>query len=134
VPPQHDYRPDPVEALREPTSMVDAASVRRAVADSDGLYRSRRPAFMALFGLIGVLGTALMIRPFLAGAFQESPAAALAPLLGMIGFPMLAIGLYGLFTGAASAVHFQGPRAWLKTPLVYIPIALALLVAAGSAA
>jgi hypothetical protein len=129
-----DYRPDPVEALREPTSMVDSASVRRAIADSDGLYRSRRPVFMILFGLIGVLGTLLMVRPFLAGAFQPSAAGALAPLLGMVAFPLLAIGLYGLFTGAASAVHFQGPRAWLKAPLVYLPIALVLLVAAGTAA
>ena len=35
---------------------------------------------------------------------------------------------------AATAVQFQGPRVWLRTPLVYIPIALLLLIAAGAAA
>lgn len=125
---------DQAGAVREPTSMVDSATVRKAVADSDGLYRSKRPAFAVLFGIIGTLGVLLMLRPFLTGAFGLAAKDALAPLLGMIAFPLLSLGLYGLFTGAAAAVHFQGPRVWLKTPLVYLPIALALLIAAGTAA
>jgi hypothetical protein len=133
MPPQERWS-EPADAVREPTSMVDSASVRKAVADSDGLYRSKRPAFAVLFGVIGTLGVLLMLRPFLTGAFGLTTKDALAPILGMIAFPLLSLGLYGLFTGAAAAVHFQGPRVWLKTPLVYLPIALALLIAAGTAA
>jgi hypothetical protein len=43
------------------------------------------------------------------------------------------MGLYGLMTGTATA----GPspeRAWLRTPLAFLPIGLALLIAAGLAA
>ncbi len=133
-PPAQEWRPEPVGALREPTSQVDAATVRRAVAENDGLYRSARPAFAVLFSVVGTLGVVLMIPPFLSGAFKSGAGAALAPLLAMVGFPLFALGMYALFTGAAAAVHFQGPRVWLKTPLVYLPIALLLLLAAGAAA
>ncbi len=120
--------------LREATSAVDSAAVRRSIAETDGLYRSKKPIFLALYGALAVLGELLMVRPFLAGAFEINAALVLGPLLAMIAFPLLAIGLYGLSTGAATAVQFQGPRVWLRTPLVYLPIALGLLIAAGTAA
>jgi hypothetical protein len=50
----------------------------------------------------------------------------------MTGTPIVAMGFYGLMTGAAAAGPTPG-RAWLRTPLAYLPIGLALLVAAGLA-
>jgi hypothetical protein len=120
--------------LREATGAVDSAALRRSMAETDGLYRSQKPIFVALYSALAIIGEFLMIRPFLAGAFDVSAALALGPLLAMIAFPLLALGLYGLSTGAATAVQFQGPRVWLRTPLVYLPIALALFIAAGTAA
>lgn len=121
-------------ALRDETSLVDASALRASIKQTDGLYRSTKPAFGVLYGALAAVGEILMVRPFLAGIFKLSAGLALAPLLAMVAFPFLAAGLYGLSTGAATAVQFQGPRVWLRTPLVYVPIALLLLIAAGSAA
>jgi hypothetical protein len=134
IPPGFAHPAEPSPVLREATSAVDSAAVRRSIAETDGLYRSKKPIFLALYLALALLGEMLMIRPFLSGAFEISAALVLGPLLAMIAFPLLAIGLYGLSTGAATAVQFQGPRVWLRTPLVYIPIALGLLIAAGTAA
>lgn len=116
--------------LQEPTGAVDAAAVRRSISQTDGLYRSRKPLFLVVYGVLAVVADLLMLRPF----FDGLPGVeALAPLLAMLGFPLAAIGMYGLATGAATAVQFQGPRVWLRTPLVYLPIGICLLVAAGAA-
>lgn len=120
----------PERPLHEPTGAVDATALRRSLSQTDGLYRSRKPIFMVLYGAVAGLGELLMLRPFFDGLFDID---ALAPLLAMIAFPLLAVGMYGLATGAATAVQFQGPRVWLRTPLVYLPIALVLLVGAGTA-
>lgn len=122
--------PEPSPALRDATSAVDSAAVRRSVAETDGLYRSKKPIFLAIYIGLTAIGELMMVRPFFRALFEIT---SLAPLLAMIAFPLLAMGLYGLSTGAATAVQFQGPRVWLRTPLVYLPIALVLLVAAGTA-
>jgi hypothetical protein len=131
-----DFEPPtvPVGALGDATSLVDASALQASIRQTDGLYRSTKPAFAVLYGLLAAIGEILMLRPFLAGVFKLTVGTALAPLLAIIAFPFLAVGLYGLSTGAATAVQFQGPRVWLRTPLVYIPIALLLLIAAGAAA
>ncbi|WP_212833088.1 hypothetical protein [Catellatospora sp. TT07R-123] len=125
--------PEP-EPLRQRTETVDAAAVRRSVAESDGVYRSKRPALAAAFGIFAGLGELMMLRPLLAGLFALEAGKALAPLLAMVAFPFLALGLYAVTTGAATAVQFQGPRVWLRTPLVYLVIGAALMMAAASAA
>lgn len=123
--------PDPIQ---QPTSTVDAAAVRRSVADSDGIYRSKRPALLVAFWALAGLGELLMLRPLLAGMFKTEAGLALAPLLAMTAFPFLALGLYALTTGAATAVQFQGPRVWLRTPLAYLLVGAALMLAAATAA
>jgi hypothetical protein len=47
---------------------------------------------------------------------------------------MVIIGLNGLATGAATASGPQTGRAWLRTPLAYLPVGLILIIAAGLAA
>jgi hypothetical protein len=42
---------------------------------------------------------------------------------------MFALGLYGLIGGAAASA--PGVRAWSRTPLAYLPIAVVLFVAAA---
>jgi hypothetical protein len=122
--------PDPIQ---QPTSTVDAAAVRRSVADSDGIYRSKRPALLVAFWALAGIGELLMLRPLLAGMFKTEAGLALAPLLAMTAFPFLALGLYALTTGAATAVQFQGPRVWLRTPLAYLLVGAALMLAAATA-
>lgn len=121
----------PEPAYQQPTGAVDSAAVRRKIKETDGLYRSRQPIFVALYALLAAVGEALMVGPFVKSIGEV---AALAPLLAMLAFPLLALGMYGLSTGAATAVQFQGPRVWLRVPLAYIPIGIGLLIAAGTAA
>jgi hypothetical protein len=124
-------QPPPQEpGFQTPTGAVDTAAVRRKVKETDGLYRSRKPIFIALYAALGVLAELLMLKPFFA-AIGES--AVLGPLLAMLAFPLLSLGMYGLSTGAATAVQFQGPRVWLRLPLAYLPIGIGLLIAAGTA-
>lgn len=125
-PPSGHERP-----LHEPTGAIDAAALQHSISRTDGLYRSRKPLFLVVYGLLAAVGDLLMVRPFFDGIPKIQ---ALAPFLAMVAFPMLALGMYGLATGAATAVQFQGPRVWLRTPLVYVPIALGMLIAAGAAA
>jgi hypothetical protein len=126
---QPSYPPqDP--GFQQPTGAVDAAAVRRKVKETDGLYRSRKPIFVALYVVIAGVAELLMIKPFFDGV---GSAAILGPLLAMLAFPLLALGMYGLSTGAATAVQFQGPRVWLRLPLAYLPIGIGLLIAAGTA-
>jgi hypothetical protein len=126
--------PTQAEPIRQHTENIDVAAIRRSLSETDGVYRSKRPALAALFGVVAGVGELLMLRPLLAGAFGMPAGPALAPLLAMIAFPMLALGLYALTTGAATAVAFQGPRVWLRTPLAYLVVGVALLLAAGAAA
>lgn len=132
MPPQ--MAPPAPEAFRQRTETIDSAAVRRSVAESDGMYRTKKPGMAVLFGAIAGLGELLMLRPLLAGLFKTAAGPALAPLLAMVAFPMLALGLYALTTGAATAVQFQGPRVWLRTPLVYLVVGAALMLAAATAA
>jgi hypothetical protein len=130
--PRGPMPPPPQESgYQQPTGAVDAAAVRRAIKETDGLYRGRKPIFIGVYGVITFIAELLMLRPFFKGfGLIEG----LAPMLAMMAFPLLALGMYGLSTGAATAVQFQGPRVWLRLPLVYIPIGIGLLIAAGTAA
>ena len=118
------------QGFQQPTGAVDAAAVRRKVKETDGLYRSRKPIFVGLYAVLAAVAELLMLKPFFAGVGES---AVLGPLLAMLAFPLLAIGMYGLSTGAATAVQFQGPRVWLRLPLAYLPIGIGLLIAAGAA-
>ena len=129
-PQQPSYPPPQGQGFQQPTGAVDAAAVRRTVKETDGLYRSRKPIFIGLYAALAVLAEFLMLKPFLDGIGEP---AVLGPLLAMLAFPLLALGMYGLSTGAATAVQFQGPRVWLRLPLAYLPIGIGLLIAAGTA-
>jgi hypothetical protein len=118
------------QGFQTPTGAVDASTVRRSVKETDGLYRSRKPIFILLYAGLAAVAEFLMLRPFFDGIGES---AVLGPLLAMLAFPLLALGMYGLSTGAATAVQFQGPRVRLRLPLAYLPIGIGLLIAAGTA-
>ncbi|WP_166386821.1 hypothetical protein [Catellatospora methionotrophica] len=123
--------PDPIQ---QPTSTVDSAAVRRSVAESDGIYRSKRPALLVAFWALAGFGELMMLKSLLAGVLKTDAELVLGPLLAMTAFPFLALGLYALTTGAATAVQFQGPRVWLRTPLAYLLVGAVLMLAAATAA
>lgn len=104
--------------------------------DGDGLYRTRRPAIGAVLVGLAVIAELLVFRLLLNGMFgpEINGSHAVAGLFTMIGLPLFTAGLYALMTGAASPVTQLGPRIWLRTPLIYVLVGVALFLAAGMAA
>jgi hypothetical protein len=140
IPPS--FPPDPADPLGEHhTQSIDRAALRRpggpAPAGKPGptVYRSRRVGAAGILGAAAVVVELLLVRVLLTGEFASTvvPGAVLGGLFAMTGVPLVAMGLYGLMTGAATAAGATPARAWLRTPLAYLPVGLALLVAAGLA-
>jgi hypothetical protein len=90
---------------------------------------------LILFIVAGVCEL-LLVRVLLTGEFgsKVAPGAVLSGLFAMTGVPLAALGLYALMTGAAAAAGPNPGRAWLRTPLAYLPVGLVLIVAAALAA
>jgi hypothetical protein len=100
------------------------------------IYRTRRVGLAAILAVVALLAELLVVRVLLTGEFGHTvqPNAVLAGIFSMCGTPLVTMGLYGLMTGAATAGGPTPGRAWLRTPLAYLPVGLVLLVAAGLAA
>jgi hypothetical protein len=125
--PGEAYRADPTERLvpRHPPQ-----------ADGDGIYRTRRPVIAALLVVMAAAAELSVFRVLAHAVFGLKvidASATLGGLFTMVGIPIFTVGLYALVTGAAAPVTRLGPRIWLRTPLIYIPIGLALFLAAGMA-
>jgi hypothetical protein len=119
------------------TESIDRAALRRppgAPTPRPTVYRARRAGIAGAIGGVAIVAELFLVRVLLSGEFGHlvAPGAVLAGVFAMTGIPLVAMGLYGLMTGAAAA----GPpeRAWLRTPLAYLPVGLALLIVAGLAA
>jgi len=140
--PEPGYPPaEPAEALGEHhTTPIDRAALRRAAeppvpGPSQTVYKTRRAGVLGLIAAPAVLAELLVLRVLLAGEFGHTvvPGAVLGGLFAMTGIPLVALGLYALVTGPAVTVGPEAVRAWLRTPLAYLPVGLLLLVAAGLA-
>jgi hypothetical protein len=100
-------------------------------------YRARRSGIAGLLGAVAVVVEVLVLIKVLVDSVTAHPTntgGVLAGVFAICGIPMVALGLYGLATGAATASGPNVGRAWLRTPLAYLPIGLILVVAAGLAA
>jgi hypothetical protein len=133
--------PEGVEPTGEHhTTPIDRAALRRPVdpvpTPSPTVYKTRRAGVVGLVAGVALVAELLLIRVLLVGEFGHTvaPGAVLAGLFAMAGIPLVALGLYGLITGPAATAGPEATRAWLRTPLAYLPIGLALLLAAGLAA
>jgi hypothetical protein len=112
-------------------------SLKSASSGLKEAYRARRSGIGALLGAVAVVVEILFLVKVLIDAVTAHPTntgGVLAGVFGMAGVPLVAIGLYGLATGAATAGGPNVGRAWLRTPLAYLPVGLVLIIAAGLAA
>jgi hypothetical protein len=124
------------EMPRFDTESIDRTAIRRPgglQGLGDGIYRSRRPAMAAVLALLTVAFEVPAVRVLLASFRHIAVSGTVASTLLVIALPMFAIGLYAL-AGGAAIVPGQAVRAWLRTPLAYLPMGLVLLVAAALAA
>jgi hypothetical protein len=103
---------------------------------SDNIHRARRPAAAAVVWLGAIAGMLPVVRVLFVSATGPvpSPGGVISSVLVLCGLPLAALGLHGLATSAASIPGAPIRHAWSRPPLVYLPIALALFIAAGLAA
>jgi hypothetical protein len=124
-------------AFAAPTALTAAVPAPQQYGGGDqggAVYHSKRPGLAVVLILLAVLFEVPVLRLFLSAmtAKEISAGGTLAGIFMIPALPMFALGLYGLIGGAAAAA--PGVRAWLRTPLAYLPVALLLFVAAGLAA
>lgn len=115
-----------------PTTLTAAVPPPVAAAEPGGaVYRSKRPGLAIALVLLTVVFEVPVLRLFLTAMTADKIEAAgtLASIFMILGLPMFALGLYGLIGGAAASA--PGARAWLRTPLAYLPIAVLLFIAAA---
>jgi hypothetical protein len=103
---------------------------------SDGVYRSKRPAAAALFGVPAALLELPVLFLLQDAAFADpaSPSGVIAAACAALALPLLAVGLYAVATGAVRAAGPNSAQAWLRPPVAYLSVALVLFIAAGLAA
>jgi len=126
------------QAGSTPTQAIPAAMTSSTLGGAPkDAYRARRSGIAGLLGAVAVVVEVLVLIKVLADSVTAHPTntgGVLAGVFAMCGIPMIALGLYGLATGAAIAGGPNVGRAWLRTPLAYLPIGLILIIAAGLAA
>ena len=113
-----------------PTTLT--AAIPAPSAEPGGaVYRSKRPGLATALVVLTIVFELPVLRLFFtaATAGKIEAAGTLASIFMLLGLPMFALGLYGLIGGAAAAG--PGGRAWLRTPLAYLPVALLLFIAAA---
>lgn len=118
------------------TAAPVASEPRKRAAEPGGsVYRSRRSGVVGALLVVTVIFELPALRAFLGSALADPMVIGdiVTSIFLIIALPMLAMGVYGLVTGAAGTPG-QGPRVWLRTPLVYLPVALALVLATALAA
>jgi hypothetical protein len=130
----------PVEDVgRRRAESIDRTAFRRAdpppgpvSAPAGSVYQGKRPGLAALLVALTVIFELPVLRVFAASALASrvDPGGTIAGIFMILGLPTFALGLYGLIGGAAAT---QGGRAWLRTPLAYLPVGLVLFMAAALA-
>lgn len=107
-----------------------------AVPPGQGTYRTRRPALAIFMAIVAAIFEVPAIRVFADAAFRANVAVSgvASGTFLIIGLPMFALGLYALATGPAWPTDEPGFSPWLRPPVAYLTISLALFLAAGFAA
>jgi hypothetical protein len=123
--------PAPAAAPPMPPPMPAAPATPR-----EGVYRTRRPALAALYLVAVVLAEWPAVRLFADGALGDhlSSSNAVSGLFLIVGLPLFGRGLFALQAGAGRVPDQRAGQGWLRPPVAYLTVGLALLLAAGLAA
>jgi hypothetical protein len=119
-----------IPAAAEPTGLVPPIASRFGDAP-EPVYRSRRPISAMIIAVVSALLMVPVILLLVQVTFVDDPAVrgVVPAVLLTFGLPLAGFGLYAL------AAH-TGPSSrdsWLRPPVVYLPVGLLLLLAAGLA-
>jgi hypothetical protein len=120
-----------VAAYNDATSVVPPVSRFQPEArQKDSVYRTRRPVAAILVGIVTIVLMIPAVLLLIEVSFDgDLVARGVVPaVLLTLGLPLSGIGLYSLAAGGPT-----GREAWLRTPFVYLPVGLVILLAAGLA-
>ncbi len=120
-----------VAAYNDPTSVVPPVSrFQPEPRQKNSMYRTRRPVAAILVGIITVVLMIPAIMLLVEVSFNGDPVAGgiVPAVLLTLGLPLSGAGLYARAAGGPT-----GREAWLRTPFVYLPVGLVVLLAAGLA-
>ncbi|HEU4423064.1 MAG TPA: hypothetical protein VFR67_11080 [Pilimelia sp.] len=132
--------PPPLDAPRQHAEPIDRAALRRGPAAAarvgEGFYRTRRPLIAVAFAVVVTVFEVPALRLLASAAFDDpiSGTGIVSGILLVGGLPMFAMGLYSLVTGVGRPPGQAAVADWLRPPVAYLTIGLALLVAAALAA
>ncbi|MEV4532207.1 hypothetical protein AB0J82_00075 [Asanoa sp. NPDC049518] len=127
----------PPIAPRDETQRFPTDPMRRPAAapaaPADGVYRTRRPGLLLVYGVLTAIFEIGALRIFFDSMFTGDLVIAgiVSGMFLIAGLPLLAAGLYAATTGGSRP---EGPGGWLRPPAVYVVVGLGLLIAAGLAA
>jgi hypothetical protein len=116
-------------AAAEPTSVVPPITDRPRFP-GEAVYRTRRPVSAVLIAIVTAVLLVPVVLLLIQVTFVDDPAVrGIVPaVLLTLGLPLTGLGLYSLAAGGRS-----GRDVWLRPPVVYLPVGLFLLLAAGLA-
>jgi hypothetical protein len=119
--------PGDLTASAGPTSVVPPVADRRRFP-GDAVYRTRRPVSAVLIAIVTVLLLVPVVMLLIQVTFVDHPAVrGIVPaVLLTLGVPLTGGGLYSVAAGGRA-----GRDVWLRPPVVYLPVGLFLLLAAG---
>ncbi len=125
----------PQQPAPTPTTYPLQAPTQAMAAPPPAVYLSRRPGLATLLGIAAVIVELFLARVLITAEFAHIVITngVLASVFAMAGVPLVAVGLYALAIGAAAASGPNPGRAWLRTPLAYLPVGLILIFAAALA-
>jgi hypothetical protein len=114
-------------AVAETTSVVPPVPDRPSFP-GESVYRTRRPVAAILIAIVTVLLLVPTVMLLIRVTFIDDPAVrGIVPaVLLVLGLPLSGAGLYALAAGGPA-----GREVWLRPPVVYLPVGLVLLLAAG---
>ncbi len=113
----------------EPTGVVPPVSrFATETKPAEAVYRSRRPVSAVVVAVATVLLMVPVVMLLIQATFVDDPVArGIVPaVLLTLGLPLTGVGLYALAGGGP-----VGREALMRPPVVYLPVGLVLLLAAG---
>ena len=116
-----------VAAYNEPTGVVPPVNRYQPGSRS---FRNRRPVSAVLVGIVTLVLMIPVIMLLVQAMFNDDPlvAGVVPAVLLTLGLPLTGLGLFSLASTTPSA-----REAWMRPPVVYLPVGLVLILAAGLA-